>query len=71
MLTKITFHISEEDQRNIERIKKRHPNWSEEVICRRALGVYANNLEKPARPLTDTLPSAQQNFEELFGPQSW
>jgi len=39
MLTEITFHISEEDQRNIERIKKRHPNWSEEVICRRALGV--------------------------------
>lgn len=71
MLTKITFHISEEDQRNIERIKRRHPNWSEEVICRRALGVYANNLEKPALPLTDTPPSAQQNIEELFGPQGW
>ena len=68
MLTKITFHISEEDQRNIERIKRRHPTWSEGVICRRALGVYANNLEKPAPPPTDTLPSAQRSTEELFGP---
>jgi hypothetical protein len=68
MPTTITFHVSEQDRRNIERIKRRHPTWSEEVICCRALGVYANNLEKPAPPPMDTPPSAQRNIEELFGP---
>ncbi len=70
MPTTITLRVSEQDHCNIERIKRRHPTWSEEVICRRALGVYASNLEKPAPAPTDAPPSAEQSIAELFGPQS-
>ena len=69
MFIKVTFYISNEDQLNIERIKKRHPNWSTAMIFRRALGVYANNLEKPVLTPTDAPRSAQQDIEELFGLQ--
>ncbi len=69
MFTKITFYISEEDQLNIERVKERHPGWSPAVIFRRALGVYANNLEKPAPQLPSARRSARQDVEALFGPQ--
>jgi len=68
MLTKITFNISEEDQLNIEQIQKRHPAWLPETIFRRALAVYANNLEKPAPRSVNTTRSAQQDINELFGP---
>ena len=68
MFTKITFYISEEDQRNIERVKERHPGWSPAVIFRRALGVYANNLEKPVPLSVNATRSAQQDIADLFGP---
>ena len=68
MPTTITFHVSEQDRRNIERIKRRHPTWSEEVICRRALGAYANNLERPVHLSVNAARSAQQDIADLFGP---
>ena len=67
MFTKITFYISEEDQLNIERVKERHPGWSPAVIFRRALGVYANNLEKPVPPPINATRSVQQDINELLG----
>ena len=68
MFTKITFYISEEDQLNIERVKERHPGWSPAVIFRRALGVYANNLEKPVPLSVNATRSVQQDIADLFGP---
>jgi hypothetical protein len=68
MPTTITFRVSEQDHFNIERIERRRPTWSEEVICCRVLGVYANNLEKPAPPPSGAPPSAEQSIAELFGP---
>ena len=68
MFTKITFYISEEDQLNIERVKEWHPGWSPAVIFRRALGVYANNLERPVPLAVDAPRSAQQDIADLFGP---
>lgn len=63
----ITLHLYDEDQRNLQRIKKHHPRWSPEIILRRALAMYANSLEKPA-PLNPKAPhSALADIEELFG----
>jgi hypothetical protein len=69
MFTRITFYISEEDRLNIERVKERHPALSSVVIFRRALGMYANNLEKPVPLPSNTPRSARQATEESFGPQ--
>ena len=69
MLTKVAFYLSDEDRRNLERIRRRHPGWSVAMIFRRALGLYASNLA-----ILEPLPKArqggaQQAIEELFGPQ--
>jgi len=68
MFTKITLYISDEDQFNIERVQERHPGWSPAVIFRRALGVYANNLEKPVPRSVNATRSVQQDIADLFGP---
>ena len=67
-LTKVTFYLSNEDRQYLATIRDRHPNWSTAMIFKRALGLYASNLEKlephPQQPKTQ----ARQAIEKLFGP---
>jgi len=70
MLSRVTFFLSNEDRRNLELVRQRHPSWTVAMILRRALGLYAHNIN-----ILEPLPStrkgpAQQAIEELFGPQA-
>jgi len=69
MPDEVKFCLSEQDRRNLHRVLERHPTWSPALIFRRALAVYANNLILPREARPSTPRSAQQDIEELFGPQ--
>jgi len=63
----VEFCLSEEDRRNLQAIQERHPTWTVAMIFKRALGLYANNMEKlEPRPITENGPAAQA-IEEFFG----
>jgi len=66
-LTKVTFYLSNEDRRNLTRIQERHPSWSKAMIFKRALGLYASNLDKLEPPLIVKKGPAAPAIEELFG----
>jgi hypothetical protein len=67
-LTKVTFYLSDEDRRNLARAQERHPSWSVAMIFKRALGLYASNLEQfEPTPVASKSPY-QQAVEELVGP---
>ena len=67
MPDEVRFCLSEQDRRNLHRVLERHPTWSLTLIFRRALALYAGNLEKPAPVSTDAPRSAMVDIQELFG----
>lgn len=64
----IEFCLSEEDRRNLQAIQERHPNWTVAMIFKRALGLYASNMDKLEPQLTSLQGAAQTAIAELFGP---
>ena len=67
MNVQLTIELTGEDLLNLERLRVRWPRWTENMIIRKALAVYAN--QQPQRqPLTSLAPhSAQQDIADLYG----
>jgi hypothetical protein len=66
-LAAVEFRLSEEDRNNLQCIQERHPDWSVAMIFKRALGLYANNINiLEPQPAVERSPVAQATIE-LFG----
>ena len=62
-----TFYLTNEDLRNLQHIRHTHPNWSDAVILRKALAVYAASLH-PSTTIERIGPTTfDQTVSELYG----
>jgi hypothetical protein len=67
-LASVEFLLSEEDRNNLQVVQEQHPTWSVAMIFKRALGLYANNINTlEPQPAIERGPVAQATVE-LFGP---